>query len=444
MSVSFSEMWNSGLDWGGIFNAVDSQEPVTKTESVGLDAGTQGAELVFSVREGGIVGGVELSMPTLDAPDGTGESLMDGFCDKVDGAAVFGFADGQIVEFCEETAAQLKAACASAGANGASTIENSKASQAVMFDVYALMALLVECGQAMRDAARDVRQTENLQVQKSIQTQADMQRLAAMTGLVCSIAVCAIQVGSQAGNLAYQGKGFGKQMEARRISGLDDAKAELKMAEMQSKPQDAQSNFEKAALKTDPETKAKVEGSFNDSRATKAGMENLEGTAREDARLLYRTQVKSELADIRNNPRSTPEEIAYAEAYAANEIAQNSTPQQLADDLAAAQMKCSQSNAMMQQDIGYMKGVHIENRARMFGDLIAAIGSVAQGCVSSLSQTIGAEATEEGAQQQKAQEMLDQAKDLFAQCQSLIDSAIQLMRSVLQAEVQSMRDAIQA
>ena len=444
MSVSFSEMRNPGLDWSGVSNAVDPKAPVEKTERTGFDAGMHGAGLAFSVGEGAAVGTAESSMPVLDGPDGIGEGLIAGFCEKVGDAPVFGFTDGQVAEFCEETAALLNAAYGSRGAGGASTIENSKSSQAVMFDIYALMALLVECGQAMRDAARDVRQTENLQVQKSIQNQADMQRVAAMTGLVCSIAACAIQVGAQAGNLAYQGKGFGKQMGARRMSGLDDAKAELKMAEMLSRPQDAQMNFEKALRNVDPAVKAKVEGSFNDSRATKAGMENLEGAAGEEARLLYRTQVKSELADIRSDPRSTPQEIAYAEAYAANEISQNSTPQQLADELSVAQMNYNQANAVMQQDAGYMKGVHIENRARMFGDLIAAIGNVAQGCVSSLSQMIGAEATEEGAQQQKAQEMLDQAKDLFAQCQSLIDSAIQLMRAVLQAEVQSMRDAIQA
>ena len=160
--------------------------------------------------------------------------------------------------------------------------------------------------------------------------------------------------------------------------------------------------------------------------------------------MLYRTQVKSELADIRNNPASTPAEIAYAEAYAANEIAQNSTPQQLADDLSLAQSNYNQANSVMQHDVGYMKGVHTENRARMFGDMIAALGNVAQGCVSSASQMLNAEATEAGAQQQKSQEMLDQAKDLFSQCQSLINSVIQLMQAVLQAEVESMRDAIHA
>ena len=369
----------------------------------------------------------------------------------------------------------------------------SGGSQSVMFDIYALMALLVECGQKMRDAARDVRQAENVQVQHSIQTQADMQRTAALTGLVCSVAVCAIQVGMQIGNMAYQGKGFSKQMDAHKMSGLENAKAELKMAEMQTKPQDAQANFEKISQKTDQAVKTEVESTFNDSKSTKAAFDddalqqridaktaelnnlrggenpeaprqltpeqeqrvaqleteiaadtNLKNMSLADRKTLYRTQVKSELADIRNNPASTPEEIAYAEAYAAKEISLNSTPEQLAADLSVAQTNYNQANAVMQHDLAYLKGDHIETRARMFGDMIAALGNVAQGCVSSMSQMISAEATEVGAEQQKAQEMLDQAKDLFAQCQSVIDSVIQLMRAVLQAEVQSMRDAIHA
>jgi hypothetical protein len=293
--------------------------------------------------------------------------------------------------------------------------------------------------------------------------------------------------------MAYQGKGFGKQMEAHKLSGLENAKTELKMAEMQTKPQDAQTNFEKISQKTDQAVKTEVESTFNDSKSTKAAFDdaalqqridaktaelnnlrggenpeaprqltpeqeqrvaqleseitadtNLKNMSLADRKTLYRTQLKSELADIRNNPASTPEEIAYAEAYAAKEISLNSTPEQLAADLSTAQANYNQANAIMQHDVGFMKGMHMENRARMFGDMIAALGNVAQSCVSSISQMISAEATEVGAEQQQSQEMLDQAKDLFSQCQSLIDSVIQLMRAVLQAEVQSMRDAIQA
>lgn len=443
MDIAFAEAGKSGMDWSAVLDAAKCRG-CENIDGVDASFGSRAAELVLSVSEDGVGCTAVPFMPALDAPSGTGEWLLAGLCEKLGGDLALGFTDAQIEAFCGELASQMEMLGENLGLTGSSTIADSKASQCVLFDIYMLMALLVECGQKMRDAARDVRQAENVQVQKSIQNQADMQRAAALTGLVCSIAVCAIQIGAQTGNIMYQGKGFGKQMDAQKMSGLENAKSELEMAQMQSKPQDAQTNFEKASENVDPATKVKVESSFNDSRATKATMGELEGDAKAEALELYRAQVKGELADVRSNPASTPEEIAYAEAYAANEIAQNSTPKQLADDLAVAQANYNQANAVMQHDIGYMKGVHMENRSRMFGDLIAAIGNVAQGCISNMSQMIGAEATEEGAQQQKAQEMLDQAKDLFAQCQSLIDSVIQLMQAVLHAEIQSMRDAIHA
>ena len=322
MNLNATGTGNSVLNWGGVPEAVKSLEGTAKTDSVDgvADAGDVG--LTFAVSCGGSVCTVSPSVPMLDVPSEIDETLIASFSEKI-GDGSFAFTDGQIDAFCDGLAKQLEALNGLVADCGMSTIADSAASQSVMFDIYALMARLVECGQKMRDAARDVRQAENVQVQKSIQNQADMQRTAALTGLVCSVAVCAVQVGMQGANLAYQGKGFGKQMEAYRRSGQDGANAPVGDAE-------------------------------------------------------------------------------------------------------------------------YAKGMHMENRARMFGDMIAALGSVAQGCVSNVSQMIGAEATEEGAQQQKAQEMLDQAKDLFSQCQSLIDSVIQLMRAVLQAEVQSMRDAIQA
>jgi flagellar biosynthesis/type III secretory pathway chaperone len=172
--------------------------------------------------------------------------------------------------------------------------------------------------------------------------------------------------------------------------------------------------------------------------------EKLKAMTPEERQVLYREQLKSELNDIRNNPDSTPEQIAYAEAYVAKELAQVSTTQQIKADLNTAQANFNQATAIMQQDLNYLKGVHMDTRSRAFGDMISAIGNVGQSCVSSITEMLRAEATEMGATQQESQEMLDQAKDLFNQCQSLIDSVLQLMDGVLQAEVQSMRDAIQA
>ena len=528
MSVDLTGVGNTGIDWSSVLNAVNSQESTTKIEGVKVASDKDGVGLTFSVNEGGTVRNVELSVPMLDSPAEIDEGLIDDFCAKIGDGSMLNLTDAQVKAFCDELTEQLKVLSGSLEASGTSTIADSKASQSVMFDIYALMALLVECGQKMRDAARDVRQAENVQVQKSIQNQADMQRTAALTGLICAVVVCTIQVGMQGFNLARLGKGVAQQGAARSEAGIENARADLKMAEMQAKPQDAQANLQKVAAATDPAVKARVEGTFNDSATTKAAfvsnealqqrintnqteldaltaiqngqapvpnaqmsaqnqqvpaqnqqvpaqnqqapaqnqeapklteaqqarMAELKSQIESDTRLsrmtlderksLFRTQVKAELADIRNNPNSTKAEIKYAEAYAANELAQNSTPQQLAGDLALAQSNFNQASSMLQHSSTYLKGVQLESTSRIYGDMIMAIGNVAQSCVSSMSQIIGAEATEEGAEQQKSQEMLDQAKDLFSQCQSLIDSVIQLMRAVLQAEVQSMRDAIQA
>ena len=484
---------NISAQWG---SAVESLKSAQSVSDVSFNAETRA--LTFSVNDGSAMRSVSLSMPELDAPQTADEGKIASLCAKLGTGEFMNLSPAQVETVCNQITEEIKAYADALAAGGASGVDTSGNSTSVMFDLYALMALLVECGQKMRDAARDVRQAENEQVQTSIQNQADQQRSAALTGLVASVAVCVIQVGMQSANLARLGQGVSQQGAARNEAGIQNAQADLKMAELQSKPQDAQANLQKVAQATDPAVKAKVEGTFNDSQTTKASFDNatldnriasntaklnelkygpggkvpengrelpmtksqqvqaeklqaqidsdtrLKAMPLEERQTLYRTQIKSELADIRNDPNSTAAEIKYAEAFAANELAQNSTPQQLAGDLAAAQANFNQSSTMLQHSATYMKGVQLESSSRIYGDMIMAIGNVAQGCVSSITEMMKAQATEMGAEQQASQEMLDQAKDLFSQCQSLIDSVVQLMQAVLQAEVQSMRDAIQA
>ena len=485
---------NISTQWNGAMEALKSAESVN---NVSFNAETRA--LTFSVNDGNAVQSISLSMPELEVPQAADDGgKIASLCAKLGTGDLMNLSPAQVETVCNELIDEMKSYADALAAGGASGVDTSGNSKNVMFDLYALMALLVECGQKMRDAARDVRQAENEQVQTSIQNQADQQRSAAITGLVASVAVCVIQVGMQSANLVRLGKGISQQNAARNESGIQNAQSDLKMAELQAKPQDAQANLQKVTAATDPAVKAKVEGPFHDSKTTKTALDDAAldnriasntaklnelkyGSGREvpangkelpmtksqqvqaeklqtqidaDTRLkampmaerqtLYRTQVKSELADIRNNPNATKAEIKYAEAYAANELAQNSTPQQLAGELAAAQANFNQSSALLQHSDTYLKGVQLESSSRIYGDMIMAIGNVAQGCVSSITEMMKAQATEMGAEQQASQEMLDQAKDLFSQCQSLIDSVVQLMQAVLQAEVQSMRDAIQA
>ena len=549
---------NVTSQWGSAVDALKSAESVN---NVSFNAETRA--LTFSVNDGDTVKSISLSMPELEVPQMADDYKIASLCAKLGTGDLMNLSPAQVETVCNELIDEMKAYADALAAGGASGVDTSGNSKSVMFDVYALMALLAECGQKMRDAARDIRQAENEQVQTSIQNQADQQRSAALTGLIASVAVCAIQIGMQTANLARLGKGISQQNTARNEVGMQRAQDNLKMAEMQAKPQDAQANLQKVTAATDPAVKARVEGTFNDSSATKstlvsnnelqqridankaelssleaiqngqvpaqggqvnsqniqqngqpaqanngqpaqvnndqpaqvnngqpaqanngqpaqvnngqpaqanngqnnqaapklteaqqARMEELQKQIQfdtkmntmslEDRQTLYRTQVKSELADIRNNPNATKAEIKYAEAYAANELAQNSTAEQIAGDLASAQANFNQTSNTLQHSATYLKGVQLESSSRIRGDMIMAFGNVAQGCISSITEAMKAKATEMGAEQQASQEMLDQAKDLFSQCQTLIDSVTQLMQAVLQAEVQSMRDAIQA
>ena len=539
---------NIAAQWNGAVEALKSADSI---DNVSFNAETRA--LTFSVNDGDTVKSISLSMPELEVPQTADDYKIASLCAKLGTGDLMNLSPAQVETVCNELIDEMKSYADALAAGGASGVDTSGNSKSVMFDVYALMALLAECGQKMRDAARDIRQAENEQVQTSIQNQADQQRTAALTGLICSVAVCAIQIGMQCNNLKNLAKGVSEQNAARNEVGMQRAQDNLKMAEMQAKPQDAQANLQKVTAATDPAVKARVEGTFNDSSATKstlvsnnelqqridantaelnsleaiqngqmpaqagnvqnnqagnvqnnqvnnaennqagnvqnnqvnnaennqagnvqnnqvnnaqnnqapklteaqqARMEELQKQIQfdtkmntmslEDRQTLYRTQVKSELADIRNNPNATKAEIKYAEAYAANELAQNSTAEQIAGDLASAQANFNQTSNTLQHSATYLKGVQLESSSRIRGDMIMAFGNVAQGCISSITEAMKAKATEMGAEQQASQEMLDQAKDLFSQCQTLIDSVTQLMQAVLQAEVQSMRDAIQA
>ena len=525
---------NIAAQWNGAVEALKSADSI---DNVSFSAETRA--LTFSVNDGDTVKSISLSMPELEVPQTADDYKIASLCAKLGTGDLMNLSPAQVETVCNELIDEMKVYADALAAGGASGVDTSGNSKSVMFDVYALMALLAECGQKMRDAARDIRQAENEQVQTSIQNQADQQRSAALTGLIASVAVCVIQVGMQSANLVRLGKGISQQNTARNEVGMQRAQDNLKMAEMQAKPQDAQANLQKVTAATDPAVKARVEGTFNDSSATKstlvsnnelqqridantaelnsleaiqngqvpaqggqvnsqniqqngqpaqvnngqpaqanngqpaqanndqnnqaapklteaqqARMEELQKQIQfdtkmntmslEDRQTLYRTQVKSELADIRNNPNATKAEIKYAEAYAANELAQNSTAEQIAGDLASAQANFNQTSNTLQHSATYLKGVQLESSSRIRGDMIMAFGNVAQGCISSITEAMKAKATEMGAEQQASQEMLDQAKDLFSQCQTLIDSVTQLMQAVLQAEVQSMRDAIQA
>jgi len=118
------------------------------------------------------------------------------------------------LELTTEQLATFKEAVNKGYATAANALAEAKAGsgkRGVMFDLYALMALLVEVAQKQRDASREMRNSENSAVRSAIQRQADEQRQAANLGLIIGCTCGAVSAAASLGMMVGQGFAASKQ-----------------------------------------------------------------------------------------------------------------------------------------------------------------------------------------------------------------------------------------
>lgn len=578
----------SGINWQSILSSLGE---VQQADSVD---GKQNFTITTNVD--GATKTVTVSVPTdLEIPETVDQGTLQGLVDKLK-ATGLGFTDEQI--------AQMKDAIAKIydDSSAAATSFASKSTGKVLFDIYALMALMIEVAQSQRDASREMRTAENLSVQKAIQNQADEQRAAAMVGMIvgitCGLASAAVSIGTMVGQgiaakaqnqiMSQSGadaakmhstmlqntdtvdhanaqltqttskvgpqvatevtNDFASQMVddqagnlqtnlENAVKCLNDAKTELTtktvnadaakatLGVMEGEKISAQQNYDaktavvaekQQALETAKANEAKQNSFFGRNEGTKAveqAQRELDTAKAEQATAKttldqktqavrdQETRVQTLQGDVRTQQEAvktaegtltkakadytkTVQDVAaqYQEKYQAAVDRQANPPPgadkaQLKADVATAKAKMEMAFAkeaqLLSQD-GVMtpaeqkdlvalardrvdvttdraqRRVEFKSAERKMTTLMGinninqAIGGVMQSTASNLAGLRSAEAVRTGAESKKQEEMLDQTKDLFAQEQKLIDQVIQLFSAVIQAENQSMRDAIQA
>ena len=150
-----------------------------------------------------------------------------------------------------------------------------------------------------------------------------------------------------------------------------------------------------------------------------------------------KAQLKQDVETARTNM-----EMAYAkESQLLSEVL---TPSEQKDIVAIARARVDTTMDRVTQRADFKQAERKMSTLMGINNINQAIGGVMQSTASNLAALQSAEATRTGADKAKQDEMLDQTKDLFAQEQKLIDQVVQLFSAVIQAENQSMRDAIQA
>ncbi len=595
-----------GINWESLLSSLGQVE-----KADGVD-GRQNFTITMNVN--GEVQTLTVGVPDdLEIPETVDQGTLNGLVDKLK-AMDIGFTDEQIATM-KDSISQIYR-----NFEAATTQYASKSTGKVLFDLYALMSLMIDVAQSQRDAAREMRMAENLAIQKAIQNQADDQRAAANLGLIVGVTCGLISAAASIGLMAWQGVTAKAQSKIMTQSGADAAKlhsqalqntdspqnAQIKLAEVQNKvggqisnevtaeftrqietgaAGNLRANLDEAmaantAAKTDATNKAtllqeakdmaeartqasgiaenahnqKVQAveakanevqaktetvnqkqeAYNQAVANKAGDEAIGAakaeldtakaeletakaqldTAKAEADTAKAqldtakqavtaqnakvdqaqrdlglandkvTETETALSKAKSDYVKTVQDVAaqYEEKYQAAVERLNNPPAgadkaQLKSDVAAAKSKMEMAYALeakLLSDPGVMSPTEQKNlvafarerldvttdRATRRTDFKAAerkmtmlaginninqsMAQVTQSMSSNLAATRSAEATRQGADSKKEEEMLDQTKDLYAQEQKLIDQAIQLFSQVIQTENQSMRDAIQA
>jgi len=601
---------NAGaVNWDALLGKLGE---VTKTEGADGVAGSTNITITRTVD--GVETPVTIRIPDdLDIPETVDQAAIDSLCQKLAADTSLNLTEEQIKLF-HDTLSKVLTETLDAMPKG----DPKSAVRRAMFDLYKMMALLVEVAQKQRDATREMRLAENLAIQKSILDQAAAQRQAAVTGMIAGAICCALQSAATFISLYQQAKAFNAQLGTEKTAGLDVAGKNVDMMKAANNQDNANKQLtklqnqigNKPSLTNGHSVQSEVETGFANSaefrqaqakftdtknalqdaigkqnmvdaigqnadnitsadvaqlegpefadlktavakldayKAELAKLDNIQGLSAEDkaffieqmtdpnasqsidatSRMLDLRQQFPQLNDV--NLTTDPSHATLVEnvrtacdgAYAkfAEKIGplkveletakqnlraqiklevqkfESSYDSALKDyneaiktgskaDIKAAEAKLEKAknqltyaraygNAkLMQPDltdskahladveeargrylsvqqtransVDYINASNTITKAQAYNSLIAAIGGFGQNFVQNWSQLLNAEATKMGAQQKKSEEELDQTRDLFNQAEELVNNVVQLMNAVRQAEMQSMRDAIQA
>ena len=236
MSIQISNAAAQNVNWESILSSLGSVEKADKVDSK--------QNFTITTTVDGQTRTMTVSVPDdLEIPETVDQGTLEGLIDKLKGTGL-GFTDEQITQMKDSIAKLFEASTAAAG-----TVRGKSTGQ-VLYDIYAILALMIDVAQSQRDAAREMRTAENLAVQKAIQNQADDQRSAAMVGMIvgitCGLASAAVSVGMMVGqgisaktqsNIMSQSGADAAKMHSQALQNTDSpANASAKLADLQQKP----------------------------------------------------------------------------------------------------------------------------------------------------------------------------------------------------------------
>ena len=273
------------------------------TDGLAAALGAAAAQGAGTARAVGALSGDNLTITE------NGVAAPDGVTDVAGAAARLERQADEAVRLCRQGMADLESEVLGEGTSPATS-----GAASMLFDIYQMLALLAEVAQKQRDAAREMRQAESVQIQVSIQQQADEQREAAQLGLTMGIISAVVATAMCAVSISMTVRSQMQQSAGMRTQGVAQAQSEFKGAmQAQAKVEQAQAKFDTVAQKVEASVtknggnmadfKARLEGNMPESTVAKATLQ----------------EKQLALADAEGDLSAAKAELAAAKAQLASE-----------------------------------------------------------------------------------------------------------------------------
>ncbi|MDO5312225.1 MAG: hypothetical protein Q4G55_02325 [bacterium] len=253
MSVTF----NPNANWNSLVGEAMQGTALARAGDAKAVQGADGNLTVTFTGANGLSQTVTIAPPALD--EATGTLTEEGLADlraKLDGAFD-----------------ALKAALGRATTLSASDTAPATDAQKMLFDIYALMQLMLEIAQKERESARTQRQADLSREVADIRCQAEQQRTAARTGLIMSCVFSAASICAQAGTFFASSAAQASAAKMTKASGVDQAQQNLSLLSAKNGAETG-ANLTKAGKSMTPGQLQAAKANFAKSETAKATLDN--------------------------------------------------------------------------------------------------------------------------------------------------------------------------
>ncbi len=253
MSVTF----NPNANWNSLVGEAMQGTALARAGDAKAVQGADGNLTVTITGASGLAQTVTIAPPALD--EATGTLTEEGLADlraKLDGAFD-----------------ALKAALGRATTLSASDTAPATDAQKMLFDIYALMQLMLEIAQKERESARTQRQADLSREVADIRCQAEQQRTAARNGLIMSCVFSAASICAQAGTFFASSAAQASAAKMTKASGVDQAQQNLSLLSAKNGAETS-ANLAKAGKSMTPGQLQAAKANFAKSETAKATLDN--------------------------------------------------------------------------------------------------------------------------------------------------------------------------